>query len=94
MEESGIKIFQTKDGKKEIHVTVQSDSVWLSQKQMAELFEKDSDTIGVHLRNIFKSGELDKKSTTEDFSVVQIEGRRQVKRKVKLYNLDAIISVV
>jgi prophage maintenance system killer protein len=93
MEESGIKIFQTKDGKKEIHVTVQSDSVWLSQKQMAELFEKDSDTIGIHLRNIFKSGELDKKSTTEDFSVVQIEGRRQVKRKVKLYNLDAIISV-
>lgn len=93
MDDSGIKIFQTADGKREIQVVVQSESVWLSQRQMAELFEKDSDTIGLHLRNIFKSGELDKRSTTEDYSVVQTEGKRQVKRKVKLFNLDAIISV-
>jgi len=93
MVESGIKIFQAQDGKTEIQVVVQSESVWLSQKQMAELFEKDSDTIGLHLRNIYKSGELAEKATTEKYSVVQKEGDRQVKRATKLYNLDAIISV-
>lgn len=72
---------------------VQSESVWLSQKQMSELFEKDSDTIGLHLRNIYKSGELTEKATTEKYSVVQKEGNRNVKRTIKLYNLDAIISV-
>ncbi len=93
MAESGIKIFQAQDGKTEIQVVVQAESVWLSQKQMAELFEKDSDTIGLHLRNIYKSEELSEKATTEKYSVVQKEGERQVKRAIKLYNLDAIISV-
>jgi prophage maintenance system killer protein len=93
MAESGIKIFQAQDGKTEIQVVVQAESVWLSQKQMSELFEKDSDTIGLHLRNIYKSRELGEKATTEKYSVVQKEGDRQVKRAIKLYNLDAIISV-
>lgn len=93
MDELGIKIFQTKDKRTEIQVVVQSESVWLSQKQMSELFEKDSDTIGLHLRNIYKSGELIEKATTEKYSVVQKEGNRNVKRTIKLYNLDAIISV-
>jgi death-on-curing family protein len=93
MDEFGIKIFQSKDKKTEIQVIVQSESVWLSQKQMSELFEKDSDTIGLHLRNIYKSGELIEKATTEKYSVVQKEGNRNVKRTIKLYNLDAIISV-
>lgn len=93
MDEFGIKIFQSKDRKTEIQVIVQSESVWLSQKQMSELFEKDSDTIGLHLRNIYKSGELIEKATTEKYSVVQKEGNRNVKRTIKLYNLDAIISV-
>jgi prophage maintenance system killer protein len=93
MDEFGIKIFQTKDKRTEIQVVVQSESVWLSQKQMSELFEKDSDTIGLHLRNIYKSGELEQKATTEKYSVVQKEGNRNVKRTIKLYNLDAIISV-
>ena len=93
MDELGIRIFQTKDKSTEIQVVVQSDSVWLSQKQMSELFEKDSDTIGLHLRNIYKSGELEQKATTEKYSVVQKEGNRNVKRTIKLYNLDAIISV-
>lgn len=93
MDELGIKIFQTKDKRTEIQVVVQSESVWLSQKQMSELFEKDSDTIGLHLRNIYKSGELVEKATTEKYSVVQKEGNRNVKRTIKLYNLDAIISV-
>jgi prophage maintenance system killer protein len=92
MDESSIKIFQTETGKTEIQVVVQSDTVWLSQKQMADLFEKDSDTIGLHLRNIYKSGELIEKSTTEKYSVVRKEGNRNVTRIIKLYNLDAIIS--
>jgi death-on-curing family protein len=93
MDEFGIKIFQSKDKKTEIQVIIQSESVWLSQKQMSELFEKDSDTIGLHLRNIYKSGELTEKATTEKYSVVQKEGNRNVKRTIKLFNLDAIISV-
>lgn len=60
---------------------------------MAELFDKDVDTIGLHLKNIYKSGELHEAATTEDSSVVQIEGERKVKRKIRIYNLDAIISV-
>lgn len=60
---------------------------------MAELFEKDSDTIGLHLKNIYKSEELDENSTTDKYSVVQKEGRRKVERKINHYNLDAIISV-
>lgn len=60
---------------------------------MAELFGKDSDTISLHLRNIYKEKELEEKSTTEDFSVVQKEGNRSVQRRIRLYNLDAILSV-
>jgi len=92
MDESSIKIFQAENGKTEIQVVVQSETVWLSQKQMADLFEKDSDTIGLHLRNIYKSGELIEKATTEEYSVVQKEGNRNVTRTIKVYNLDAIIS--
>lgn len=92
MQESSIKIFQTENGQTEIQVVVQSETVWLSQKQMADLFEKNSDTIGLHLRNIYRSGELLEKATTEKYSVVQKEGNRNVNRTIKLYNLDAIIS--
>lgn len=93
MTESEIKIYQTDDGQTNIDVKLENETVWLSQKQMAQLFDKDSDTIGLHLKNIYQSGELEEFATTEDFSVVQKEGKRQVQRKIKLYNLDAIISV-
>ena len=93
MEVSGIKIFQADDGKTEIQVVIQAETVWLSLKQLADLFGKDSDTIGLHLRNIYKSGELTEEATTEKYSVVQKEGAREVTRSLKLYNLDAIISV-
>ena len=93
MSESQIEIYQIEEGKTEIAVRLDNDTVWLSQKQMSELFDKDSDTIGLHIRNIFKSGELEESSTTEESSVVQKEGTRQVRRKVKQYNLDMIISV-
>ena len=93
MNKSEIKIYKASDGKTSIEVKLEKDTVWLSQRQMAELFDKDSDTIGLHLKNIFKSGELDEYSTTEYFSVVQQEGKRKVRRRIKFYNLDAIISV-
>ena len=93
MNSSEIKIYQVEEGETEIEVKLHDETVWLSQKQMSELFDKDSDTIGLHLKNIYKSGELQEAATTEDSSVVQIEGKRKVKRKIRTYNLDAIISV-
>lgn len=93
MNKSTIEIYQLEDGEAQVSVKFENETVWLSQKQMAQLFDKDSDTIGVHLRNIYKSGELNENSTTEKSSVVQTEGSRKVKREIKLYNLDAIISI-
>jgi len=88
-----IEIYKTADNQTEIKVQFDADTVWLNQRQMAELFDKDSDTIGLHLKNIYSDSELDELSTTELFSVVQQEGKRSVKRRIKFYNLDAIISV-
>ncbi|MFA4945602.1 MAG: RhuM family protein [Lentisphaeria bacterium] len=76
-----------------VEVRLERDTVWLNQRQMAELFDKDSDTIGLHLRNIYQDGELDEVATSEDSSVVRREGSRTVNRRVRVYNLDAIISV-
>ncbi|HEX5743737.1 MAG TPA: RhuM family protein [Flavobacteriaceae bacterium] len=92
-EQEQIVIYQAKDGQTQIEVQLKEDTIWLTQKQMSELFDKDSDTIGLHLINIFKSKELDKNSTTEKYSVVRQEGSRAVKRSILHYNLDAIISV-
>lgn len=92
-DQSPIVIYETDDGQTAIEVQVRTETIWLSQTQMAILFDKDSDTIGLHLKNIFRSGELDEAATTEKSSVVQREGSRQVKRNTKIYNLDAIISV-
>ncbi|GGD03897.1 hypothetical protein [Hyunsoonleella pacifica] len=75
--------------KPNVEIRLENNTIWLNQKQMAELFDKDSDTIGLHLKNIYTTKELDKKATTEKYSVVQQEGSRQVKRKILLYNLDA-----
>lgn len=93
MEENKIQIFQTDDGSTRIEVRFDHDTLWLSQTQMAELFDKDSDTIGLHLKNIYESDELEEDSTTEESSVVRHEGKRQVRRKIRFYNLDAVISV-
>jgi len=90
---SRIEIYQTSDNQTIVEVRFDNDTVWLSQKMMAELFDKDSDTIGLHLKNIYAEKELDEKATTEFFSVVQTEGKRKVKRNIRFFNLDAIISV-
>jgi len=88
-----IEIYQPKKGLPTVEVRFTEGTVWLNQKLMSELFDKDADTIGLHIRNIFKEGELQAEATTEDFSVVQKEGNRHVKRQLKFYNLDMIISV-
>ena len=72
---------------------LQNETVWLSQSQMAELFGCSVDNIGLHLKNIYDIKELSKKATAEEFSVVRVEGGRKVRRKIILYNLEAIISV-
>lgn len=86
-------LYRSPDGKAALDVRFDRETVWLNQRQMAELFDKDTDTIGLHIRNIYKEGELTRKGTTEKSSVVQNEGGRQVRRKVGFYNLDVIISV-
>ena len=76
-----------------VNALLKDESIWLTQKSMAELFDCSPDNIGLHLKNVFEAGELEKNRTTEEISVVQKEGSRSVKRNVTFYNLDAIISV-
>ena len=90
---SDLILYRSKDGSVQMDVQLERDTIWLSQKQMSILFDKDTDTIGLHIRNLYKEGELEKSSTTEESSVVQREGHRKVTRKVNFYNLDVIISV-
>lgn len=88
---NNIVIFES--GDHPVQVRLEGETVWLSQAQMAELFGTSADNISLHLKNIYADQELDEPATTEDFSVVRQEGTRQVKRQLKHYNLDAIISV-
>jgi hypothetical protein len=88
-----IIIYNTADGETKVEVRMKGETVWLSQKQMAELFDCSVDNIGLHLKNIYSEGELAENSTSEESSVVQIEGNRRVNRSIIFYNLDAIISV-
>ena len=76
-----------------VKAIVKDESIWLSKRAMAELFDCTSDNISLHLRNIYEQGELDAARTSEEISVVQLEGNRQVERNILFYNLDAIISV-
>ncbi|STZ51684.1 virulence RhuM family protein [Neisseria dentiae] len=88
-----IEIYQTADGQTQVEVRFGQQTVWLSQAQMAQLFDTSSDNISQHLKNIYAEQELDEAATTEDLSVVRQEGTRQVTRKLKYYSLDAVISV-
>ena len=93
MTEQQVRIFTSTDGKAQLEVALEQETVWLNQSQMAALFDTSSDNVGLHLKNIYQEGELEEAPTTEDFSVVRQEGQRQVRRSIKHYNLDAIISV-
>jgi hypothetical protein len=90
---SEIIIYQTENGNTKLEVRLENETVWLSQKMMAELFQTSTQNITMHLKNIYDEGELEENSTCKDFLQVQNEGKRQVKRKQKFYNLDVIISV-
>ncbi|WP_205010675.1 virulence RhuM family protein [Nitrosomonas oligotropha] len=76
-----------------VRVLIHAESLWLTQRLMADLFQTSADNINLHLKNIFAEGELEESATTEDFSVVQNEGGRAVRRTLKHYSLDAIIAV-
>jgi hypothetical protein len=86
-------IFSTQAGENSIEVRVEDETVWLTQKLMAVLFEVDVRTINEHLGNIYQSGELNREATVRKFRIVQKEGNRDVSRNVDFYSLDAIISV-
>jgi Virulence protein len=88
-----ITIYQTPDGNINIEVLYAHENIWLPQKRMAELFDCTPDNISLHLKNIYKEKELDENTTTEEFSVVQKEGDREVTRTLKCYSLEAIIAV-
>ena len=90
---NSIIIYQPHADQPAIDVRLEGETVWLSQRQMSVLFDTSSDNVGLHLKNIYAERELLEEATTEDFSVVRQEGNRQVRRSVRHYNLDAIISV-
>ena len=88
-----IIIYQTEDGQTQVDVRMENETVWLTQAQMAELFEKTPQNITMHIGNAYKEGELEKESTCKEYLQVQQEGNRKVSRMVKYYDLDVIISV-
>ena len=90
---SSLILYTTDDGKSQIQLRAKDQTVWLSQREMAELFDVTTDNVGLHLKNIYEDGELSREATAEESSVVQTEGTRQVQRPVTLYSLDAILAV-
>ena len=88
-----IIIYQNEDGETRIDVKFTGETVWLSQQQMAELYQTTRPNIVQHLRNIYADGELDEQATCKKFLQVRLEGSRQVSREIPFYNLDMIISL-
>src|SRR5690606_38729341 len=86
-------VYQREDGTPALEVRLDAETVWLSQLQIAELFQTTRENITMHLGNVYDEGELDQKATSKDFLQVRREGTRDVQRKVKHYNLDVILSV-
>lgn len=86
-------LYTTPNGKVKVEIFLRDENIWLTQARIAELFGVDRSVVTKHLQNIFKEGELDKKSTSAKIAQVQNEGQRQVTRDVEFYNLDAILSV-
>jgi len=93
MQKSSIRIYKSSDGTTEIEVTLENETVWLNQYQLEKLFQTNRTSITKHITNIYKTKELEENSTCAKIAQVQNEGKRNVKRAVKYYNLDVIISV-
>lgn len=87
------ELFISDDGQVQLDLKLEQETLWLTQAQMSQLFDTTTDNVGLHLKNVFSDGELTESATTEDFSVVRQEGKRQVRRQLKHYSLDAVISV-
>ena len=92
-QDNQIIIYQTADNQTQIDVRMENDTVWLTQAQMAELFQTDPTSIVRHINNIYKTQELDKESTCAKIAQVQMEGKRKITRSIPFFNLDMIISV-
>ena len=90
---SELILYQTEDNRTRIEVRLENETVWLTQKLMAELFQKDVRTVNEHIQNIFEEGELMPGATIRNFRIVQSEGARQVTREIEHYSLDVIIAV-
>lgn len=90
---NSIEIYTSADGQVQLEIKLQDETLWLTQLQMGSLFDTTPENVQMHLKNVFINKELDELATTKDFLVVRQEGERQVKRKLKHYNLDAIISI-
>ena len=88
-----VVVYEATNGEARVDVRLEGETVWLTQRQMGEVFGTTPENVVMHLRNIFASEELAEQATTKDLLVVQVEGKRQVRRTLKHYNLDAIISV-
>ena len=88
-----IKLYQSEDALIKLEVRIACGTVWLTQQQMTQLFQTTKQNISLHIRNIYKEGELDYDSTVKDFLTIQSEGKRKVQRSVIHYNLDVIISI-
>lgn len=88
-----IEIYRTDDGQTQIEVSFEKDTVWLTQKMMANLFQTTIPNINIHIKNVYEEGELKEEATIKDSLIVRMEGQREVKRNQKFYNLDVIISI-
>lgn len=88
-----VLLYEAPDGGVRVEGKLDRDTVWLTQRQMSEVFETTPENVLLHLRNIYAGGELDEPATAEAFLAVRLEGKRHVQRQLKHYNLDAIISV-
>lgn len=88
-----VVVYEAPDGGPRVEVVLQDETVWLTQRQMAKLFDTSTDNVGRHIKNAYVEGELEAGATTEDSSVVQSEGGREVRRRIQHYNLDVVISV-
>ena len=91
--ENQIEIFKTQDNQTEVQVLFEQETVWLSQKQMSELFKTSIPNVNMHIKSIYIEEELNQESTIKDFLIVQKEGTRSIQRSQKMYNLDVIISI-
>lgn len=90
---TNILMYQTEDGQTKINVRLEDETVWMTQKAIAELFQKGVNTINEHIKNIYSEGELDEQSTIRRNRIVQIEGKREVEREVSFYNLEMILAI-